>query len=72
MEYKNKSYEELCECLWNAKSAKEVRKIHKELKKYGNGALFEDRYPNFPTVVSIAALVLCLIAELLNITLLLI
>lgn len=62
MEYKNKSYEELCECLWNAKSAKEIRKIHKELKKYGDGALFEDRYPFFPVLVHVMAIVISVIA----------
>ena len=46
--------------LWNrlakAQPGKEMREVHKELKKYGYGVPFFGRYPNSPLVISIIAL----------------
>ncbi len=35
----------------------ELRELHKELKKYGDGIMFMDRYPDFPFYFSVASLV---------------
>lgn len=44
------------------KTAKEIRLLHKELKKYGGGIPFHQRYPNFSYYVLVIALVICVIA----------
>ena len=33
---------------FNDHTPKELRKIHKELKQYGDGIFFTSRYPDFP------------------------
>lgn len=48
-----RTYKEICGDLQNAKPGKEARKLHKELKAYGDGMVFTDRYPLFFPVISI-------------------
>ena len=48
-----RAYKEICRDLQNAKPGKEARKLHKELKAYGDGMAFTDRYPLFFPVISI-------------------
>lgn len=57
--YENMSYLELCEVRDNTKNPKELRKIHKVFKKNGycGGVDFFDRYPYFPLIISIVALI---------------
>ena len=45
----------------NEKDAKESRLIHKELRKYGDGLPFYQRYPSFPFVISIVSFVISVI-----------
>lgn len=40
-----RTYEEICEDLKTAIPGKNARKLHKELKEYGEGLRFCDRYP---------------------------
>lgn len=49
------------------KTTKEIRLIHKELKKYGGGIPFHQRYPNFVFYVSVIALVVSVIGFILKI-----
>lgn len=49
------------------KSGKEARKIHKELKQYGDGLFFLDRYPYFPLWISIISLVVSVVAFIVRI-----
>lgn len=48
-----RSYEEICEELRTAEPGKQARKLHKELKAYGDGLSFLDRYPNAPWLLVI-------------------
>lgn len=43
------------------KTTKEIRLLHNELKKYGGGIPFSQRYPNFIFYVSVIALVVSVI-----------
>lgn len=45
---------------------KEIRKIHRALKKYGDGMPLWSRYPNFPTYISALSVVVSVIALLLT------
>lgn len=40
-----RTYEEICEDLKTAVPGPEARKLHKELKAYGDGLSLFDRYP---------------------------
>ncbi len=67
-----KAYEEMTRWeLWEAMNrvdrGKEMRKIHKCLKKYNDGISFRDRYPYFPIVLSIAALIMQIAALIVKI-----
>lgn len=41
---------------YNSHTPRELRALHKELKAYGDGIFFKDRYPIFPIYVGIVAL----------------
>lgn len=45
-------YEELLERLAKATTPKELRAIHKELRKFGDGIPFHSRYPDFAYYLS--------------------
>lgn len=46
---KRRTYEEICRDVANHyHTPEELRKIHKELKYYGDGIFFSERYPYFP------------------------
>lgn len=47
---------EILDWMERAETPQELRKIHKELKRYGDGIYFHRRYPNFSLVVSCIAL----------------
>lgn len=53
--------QEIYKDLANCKPGKEARKLHKELKQYGDGLLFLDRYPMLPMIISTAALILSIL-----------
>lgn len=48
-----RTYEEICDDLRTAIPGKECRELHKELKAYGDGLRFTDRYPYFWAYVSL-------------------
>ena len=48
---------EILDWMARAETPQELRKIHKELKRYGDRIYFHRRYPNFSFVVSCIALV---------------
>lgn len=56
-----RTYTEICKELQTATSPKELRKLHRELKVYGSGIPFVDRYPYIPTVISVIALIIACI-----------
>lgn len=64
-----KNYAELLEQLRTADSPKELRKLHKELRRYGDGIPFHSRYPNFSFGLSIVALIANIIVFALKIAL---
>ena len=49
-----RSYAEIRKDVMSATTEQELRKLHKELKEYGSGILFFDRYPKayVPIVVT--------------------
>lgn len=59
--YSKMTHAELLKALSTAKPGREARLIHRELKKYGDGLFFWDRYPGliqvgvivFDTLVSV-------------------
>ena len=65
-EEKVKPYEEMTRWeLWDAmqiagemKDGRNMRRIHKCLKKYNDGVPFMYRYPYFPIILSIVALIM--------------
>ena len=59
-EIDTKKLHELYERLATAQPGKEARELHKELKKFGDGVPFFYRYPNFPLIISIIALLVSL------------
>lgn len=56
-----RTYEEICNDLRTAIPGEECRKLHKELKEYGDGLRFTDRYPYFWTCVSLGLSVVSLV-----------
>lgn len=50
-----RTYKEICEDLRNAQPGKECRELHKELRLYGDGMRFRDRYPWFPVIFMVMA-----------------
>lgn len=47
-----RTYEEICDDLSRARPGKEARKLHKELRQYGDGVRLIDRYPlGYPVCV---------------------
>ena len=52
-----RSYEEICDDLRNAKPGKEARKLHRELKHYGDRIDFLDRYPYLLLILSVLSAV---------------
>lgn len=62
----DKNYRKLLIRLRTATPGKECRKLHKELKKYGDGLLFTDRYPNCSLYVSLAAFIISIVVVILR------
>lgn len=60
---------ELWKEMQNIKPGKEMRKIHKCLKKFNDGCLFSDRYPYLPVVLAFIAFGLSVIALLMRLCL---
>lgn len=60
-----RTYREIMRDLPNATHGKECRKLHKELKQYGDALPIFMRYPYLPTIISIIALVVAAIASVL-------
>ena len=56
--------EELYERLKTAKPGKEMREIHKRLRKYGDGIFIWDRYPCYRYVVPILVYIVMLLVFL--------
>lgn len=57
------SKEELYEYMRSSQhSSKELRKIHKALRKYGSGLFMKDRYPYLPIIVSTISLIVSIVA----------
>lgn len=54
MRQKNEIYKDLQSC----RCGREARKLHKELKRYGDGLPFIDRHPNFPLAISLLLVLL--------------
>lgn len=53
-----RSYDELLtEVNSRNHTPEELRELHKELKEYGDGIMFSDRYPDFPFYFSAVSLV---------------
>ena len=67
-----RTYEEICDDLRTAIPGEECRKLHKELKAYGDGLRFIDRYPYFWPCVSLGlsaiALVLSIVIIVVNLS----
>ncbi len=49
------TYKEVLDRLAKATTPKELRAIHKDLRKFGTGIPFHRRYPNYALVVSCIA-----------------
>lgn len=66
--YKSMTYRELMRAAGVTKPGKEARLIHKELRKYGDGLLFWDRYPLLIQILvilfDVAVSVSCVLATL--------
>lgn len=60
-EYEKMSFWELMEEYQTAPKGKECRKIHKAMKKYGDGILFIDRYPDLPYQLSLGTMIFFLL-----------
>lgn len=45
---------------------KEKRKIHRELRKYGDGIAFRERYPDFPLWFSGITLLLLIVSSIMD------
>lgn len=52
-----KEYRQLLDALQTAKPGKEMRELHRKVKKYGDRVPFILRYPDFPLWVSAMAMV---------------
>ncbi len=63
---RGEEYDALLNRLAAVKTAKEVRELHKEFKKYGDGLCFLDRYPYFPIWVSGFAFVVSIVTMVLR------
>lgn len=63
-EYMKLSYEEMLRAIPTVSYGKEARKLHRALRKYGDGLPLYGRYPNFPLYFSIFSLVFSLIVLL--------
>ena len=67
MKKPERTYDEICvDVAMHYHTPKELRKIHKELKYYGDGIFFSDRYPYFAAFL-VSAIV---IAEIIILSLL--
>lgn len=62
-----RTYEEICEDLRTAIPGKECRKLHKELKAYGDGLRFTDRYPYFLAYLSFGLSAIALVLAIASI-----
>lgn len=60
------TYKELLDALNLATSSKEVRRIHKELKKYGYGLPLFQRYPDLPLYVSMTSLIAVVVIQIIK------
>lgn len=60
-----RTYREIMQDLQNATRGKECRKLHKELKQYGDALPVFMRYPCLPTIISIIALAVLAITSVL-------
>ena len=58
--------EEIYRDLIKAVPGKEARKLHKELKQYGSGLFFIDRYPFLPYYFSLVVSVLAVMVAVLS------
>ncbi len=56
-----RTYKDILDDLRTAIPGKEYRKLHKELKAYGDGLRFTDRYPYFWLYVSIGLSAIALV-----------
>lgn len=65
-----RTYEEICEDLRTAIPGEEARKLHKELKAYGEGLRFLDRYPYAICIPAIIAIIVTVLSIVLVIALL--
>ena len=59
--YADLGYEELLCMIPTVSCGKEARKLHRSLRKYGDGLPLYGRYPNLPLYLSIFSLVSSLI-----------
>lgn len=57
-----RTYEEIIKDVYTATNPKICRKLHKELRAYGDGLPFMSRYPNFALYGSIANLAIAFLA----------
>ncbi len=64
--YMELSYEEMLCAIPTISYGKEARKLHRALRKYGDGLPLYGRYPNFPLYFSIFSLVFSLIVLVLT------